>query len=48
MAHNGFRVGVRVMRIGKPDALLHEITIAALAHVLTERLRRLPRNWSTR
>ena len=34
MAHDGLGVGVGVMRIGIPDALLHEVAVAALAHVL--------------
>ena len=34
MAHDGLRVGVCVMGVGIPDAVIHEIAEPALAHIL--------------
>jgi hypothetical protein len=36
MAHDGLRVGVGVMGVGIPDAVIHKIAKPALAHVLDE------------
>jgi hypothetical protein len=43
VACDGFGVGVAVMRVGPPEALIHQMASTAFAHVLDK----APWSWST-